>query len=219
MWWQLQEVQYLITTISFSRRWVRFRFQTLIQISLNLRSTEWRRQQFILDESQKLDKSFRWSGLCCWWLAATDFRTGKTSTVQSSFFWTLNPWPSLETMQTHRDSLTVQGGAFTSSCWLGSGRSQGRITAAPCAPSLLPTFLSCGDLRLTFLHLFAAIKNRQKERWDDVQIQQWGIENVIFPLVAVSSHILTGLRMDRCLVLSMAVSSTSSSSVPAGCLG
>lgn len=135
------------------------------------------------------------------------------------FFWTLNPWPSLETMQTHRDSLTVQGGAFTSSCWLGSGRSQGRITAAPCAPSLLPTFLSCGDLRLTFLHLFAAIKNRQKERWDDVPIQQWGIENVIFPLVAVSSHILTGLRMDRCLVLSRAVSSTSRSSVPAGCLG
>lgn len=132
-----------------------------MQISLNLRPTEGRREQFIWDKSPKLDKSFRCSGLCRCWFAATHFRSEKASTVQRSFvffFWTLNAWPLLEIMQTHRDNLTVQGGAFTSSCWLGSGRSQGRITAAPCAPSLLPTFPSCGDL--TFLHLFAAIKNR-----------------------------------------------------------
>lgn len=110
------------------------------------------------------------------------------------FFWTLNPWPSLETMQTHRDSLTVQGGAFTSSCWSGSGRSQGRITAAPCAPSLIPTFLSCSDLRLTFLHLFAAIKNRHLAGNGEMMCKFSNErENVIFLLVVVSSHILTDL--------------------------
>lgn len=80
--------------------------------------------------------------LCCYRLSS---RSEKTFTVQTSFFsWTQELWPSRETLQAWRNSLTVQGGAFTSSCWSGPGTLWGRTTATHCSPSLLPRFPGCG---------------------------------------------------------------------------
>lgn len=158
---QLQEIQYLMTGITFSRGWLRFLFHTLMQISLNLRSTEGRREQFIWDEPQKRDKSFRCNSLCCCWFVATDFRYEKAFIKKKLvFFFFLDT----ESMTLTRNYANTQGQpdrarwCFYQQLLVRVRQITGKDHSSSLHPFLLPTFPSCSDKRLTFLHLSAAIK-------------------------------------------------------------
>lgn len=144
--------------------------------------------------------------LCCRYFATTGFTIHVKKLAPCKevgfFFWTPKPQSLLEIVQTQRDNLTVQSGAFTSSSWSGSGTPQGRITAAPCSPSLTPRFPGCsGWFQINVTSFFnlavSKIPDNLQGMVKAVQIQHQEIRNIIFLLVIALLHLTKDLRMDR----------------------